>query len=82
VGNKGQWSIADQMQHVCAYHVIAVFTQLMHFLGVIQELFFVIAVAHSLQQSIVLKITLHFAKIVIGMGMMQHQGLLGINDRP
>jgi len=50
--------------------------------AVTQGPFFVIVVAHSLQLSAVLKRTHHFAKIVIGMGMMQHQGLLGIKGRP
>lgn len=58
------------------------FIQLMRCLGVIQGPFFVIVVVHSPQQSVVLRITNHFAKIVIGMGMMQHQGLLGIKGRP
>jgi len=70
------------MRHPCAYHVIAMFIQLMRCPAVTQGPFFVIVVAHSLQLSAVLRRTHHFAKIAIGMGMMQHQGLLGIKGRP
>jgi hypothetical protein len=65
------------MQHHCAYHATVALIQLMHCLGVIEGPFFVIVVVYSLHQSDVLRTTHHFAKTVIGMGMMQHQGLLG-----
>jgi hypothetical protein len=70
------------MQHPCVYHVIVMFIQLMHCRGVTQGPFFVIVVVRSLQLPAVLKRIYHFAKIVIGMGMMLHQGLLGIKGRP
>jgi hypothetical protein len=81
-GSKGQWSIADQMQHPCACRVIVMCIQPMPFPDAIQEPFFVIVVLDSLQQSVVLKRTPHFAKTVTGMDMGQHPQLLGIKGRP
>uniref|UniRef100_A0A0A9CZ98 Uncharacterized protein n=1 Tax=Arundo donax TaxID=35708 RepID=A0A0A9CZ98_ARUDO len=70
------------MRRPYAYHVIVMFIQLTRCQGVIRGPLFVIAVAHSLQQYVALKIASHFAKTVIGMRMMHHQGLLGIKGRP
>lgn len=78
---KDQWYTVDQMLHPYACLVIAMFILLMHFQGVILELFYARDVIHSLQQLDVLKRAFHFAIIVIGMDTVLSHLLLDIKSR-